>query len=96
MSSYHFETKNNTYTVENIGFIIGAIKITCTATVYLGNTGNQWPSKINSAVGFGFNCTEALMKMLDSIPEILSEHEKTNSSVVDESFDEPNVEERQG
>ena len=93
MNSYHFETKSNTYTVENIGFIIGAIKITCVSTVYL--TESFGPKKIDSVVGFGFNCTEALMRMLDNIPSVISEYEKTNDSVLDESFDEPNVEERQ-
>jgi hypothetical protein len=90
MNVYHFQTKNNKYIVDNVEFLIGTIKITCTGSIYIVDTMNTINSKIELAYGFGFNCSEALMTMIESIPKILSEYENNHVNNEDESYDKPN------
>lgn len=95
MSSFKIKTSTNSYTIEDINFNIGPMKITCVADLYYGNVGNQWPSKIKSVSGFGYSCSEAHTRMLDNVQYVISEHEKTNTNVVDESFEKNNDEPRE-
>jgi len=79
-----FNTQNDEYKVETIDFIISTNKITCIGNVTIYNK-----EIIGTAKGTGFNCSESFMMMLDSIPRILSEYEKSivADSVGDDSFE---------
>ena len=82
-STFKFNTqKNNQYKIEIVDFVISVNKITCIGEIlhYAHDMKSILVKSIGKAKGNGFNCSEAFMSMLDSIPEVITYYEKTHAT----------------